>query len=137
MNVFVDTNVLLDVLAKRQPFYADSAAVWTLAETGRIKGQVSAVSFTNIYYIVRKLRDRQTAQQALVLVRDAFSLVACDNQVLQQAIDANFSDFEDAVQFHSALRGKASHLITRNPDHFPSAGIVIASPSEFIVTFDQ
>jgi predicted nucleic acid-binding protein len=50
MKVFIDTNVLFDVLAKREPFFADSAAIWTLAETGKVEGLVSAVSFTNIFY---------------------------------------------------------------------------------------
>jgi predicted nucleic acid-binding protein len=132
VNAFIDTNVLLDVLANRAPFYVDAAAVWTLAEQGRIRGLVSAVSFTNIYYIVRKLRDHRTAQRTLVMLRDTFTPVACDERVLNQALDASFKDFEDAVQYFSAVQAEASVLITRNADHFPSSGaLVIATPAEF------
>src|ERR1700730_9032623 len=60
MTVFVDTNILLDVLGKRLPFYDDSAAIWNLAEHRKIEAVISAVSFTNIFYIVRKLESRTT-----------------------------------------------------------------------------
>lgn len=133
MNVFIDTNVLLDVLAKREPFYEDSAAVWTLAEHGKITGLVSALSFSNIYYIVRRLKDRRTADRAMSLLRNAFTPVACDGQVLSQAIDAKMKDFEDAIQYYSALRAEVKCLISRNPDHFPRSEISILTPSEFLV----
>jgi len=137
--VFVDTNVLLDVLAKREPFYRDSATVWTLAEQGKIHGLVSVLSFSNVYYIVRRLKNRRMAQRALVLLRDTFEPVACDPQVLSQAIDAGMKDFEDAIQYFSALRAEAVALITRNPGHFPRSGLAVVTPAEFLAThsFDQ
>jgi predicted nucleic acid-binding protein len=132
MDVFVDTNVLLDVLTQREPFYDDSVAVWTLAEQGKIRGFVSVLSFSNVYYIVRRLSDRRTADRAMLLLRGTFTAVACDEQVLSQAIDAGMKDFEDAIQYHSALRVNASCLITRNPDHFPRSALPIATPAEFL-----
>ena len=133
MNVFIDTNVLLDVLAKRAPFYEDSAAVWTLAEHGKIRGFVSALSFSNVYYIVRRLKDRRTADRAMLLLRDTFTPVACDEQVLSQAIDAGMKDFEDAIQYYSALRVESACLISRNPDHFPRSVLSVVQPAEFLV----
>ena len=135
MDVFVDTNVLLDVLAQREPFYSDSVAVWTLAERGKVHGLVSAVSFTNIFYIVRKLRNHQVALRTMVQLRDTFTPIACDAQVLNQAIDANFGDFEDAVQYFSAVRAEASCIVSRNPDHFPRADLPVLSPPEFLVAY--
>lgn len=131
MNVFFDTNVVLDVLLKREPFYADSAALWTMAERGSIRGQVSAVSFTNVYYIVRRLRNARVARKTLVLLRDVFAPVACDAQVLDQAIDSSFADFEDAVQYFSAVRGRAACIVTRNPQHFPEQPLPAVTPVEF------
>ena len=133
MNVFIDTNVLLDVLAKREPFYRDSAAVWTLAEQGKVHGFVSALSFSNVYYIVRRLKDRRTADRAMLLLRDTFAAVACDEQVLSQAIDAKMKDFEDAIQYFSALRVESACLISRNPDHFPRSVLSVVTPAEFLV----
>jgi predicted nucleic acid-binding protein len=135
MRVFVDTNILLDVLAKRHPFFADSAAIWTLAETGKIEGLVSAVSFTNIFYVVRKLADAKTALRMLVLLRDSFHAVACDHQIVSQAIDSGIKDFEDAVQYHSALHAGADCIVSRNPDHFPrTMDCPVVSPAEFLAT---
>ncbi len=132
MRVFVDTNVLLDVLVKRRQFYAESAAIWTLAEQGKIHGLVSAVSFTNVYYIVRRLRDHRTAMAAVKLLRDTFGPVACDGQVINQAIDAGAKDFEDAVQYFSALRGDAACIVSRDPGHFPRSDLAVLSPAEFL-----
>ena len=132
MNVFVDTNVLLDVLTRREPFYADSVAIWTLAERGRIRGFVSAVSFTNIFYIVRKLRDRRTARRTLTLLRDTFTPVACTAQILNQAIDADIKDFEDAVQYCSAVSAGADCIVSRDPDHFPRTELPVLPPAEFL-----
>lgn len=137
MNVFVDTNVLLDVLARRKPFYEASAKIWSLAEAGEIKAHISAISFNNIYYIVRKLKNRKTAEEALRLLRDVFEPIAADGQILNQSIDAGMDDFEDAVQYHSAVRAKASCLITRNPDHFPSSTLPVLSPDEFLAAFRE
>ncbi len=132
MNVFIDTNVLLDVLAKREPFYDDSARVWTLAEHGKISGLVSVLSFSNIYYIVRRLRNRLAADRAMQLLRNTFHPVPCDAQVLHQAMDAGMADFEDAIQYFSALHAGAESLVSRNPGHFPRADLPILTPAEFL-----
>ncbi len=137
MKAFVDTNVLLDVLAKREPFYTDAARIWSLAERGRIEVQVSVISFNNIYYIVRRVAGRQDAEKAIRLMRNVFTPVPLNAQVLSQAIDAGFSDFEDAIQFHSAVFTDASFFITRDVGHFPTAAFPVLSPMEFLATLDQ
>ncbi len=132
MKIFIDTNVLLDVLAEREPFYDDSAAIWTLAEVGKVGGCVSVLSFSNIYYIVRRLRDKRAAARAMRLLRDSFTPVPCDAQVLHQAIDADMKDFEDAIQYFSALRAGVECLVSRNPSHFPRSGLAVLTPAEFL-----
>jgi len=134
MKAFVDTNVLLDVLAKREPFYADAARIWSLAERGQIEAQVSVISFNNIYYVIRRAADRKAADQALHLIRNVFTAVPLNTQVLSQAIDAGFSDFEDAIQFHSAVYADADCLITRDADHFPAGIFPVLSPAEFLAS---
>ena len=134
MSIFVDTNVLLDVLAKREPYYADAARIWSLAECGKVEGQVSVISFNNIYYVVRKVGTRKAAEDALRLLRDVFVPIPLSVQILHQAIDAGFADFEDAIQFHSAIHAGARFLITRDPDHFPDGGPAVLSPAEYLAT---
>ncbi len=135
MTAFIDTNVLLDVLARREPFYAAAARLWSLAERGSITGFVSVISFNNIYYIVRKAEGKERAEGALTLIREVFTAVDLTGQILGQAIDADFDDFEDAVQFHSAVHVEASCLVTRNPDHCPFGSVPILSPNEFLAAY--
>ena len=134
MRVFVDTNVLLDVLAKREPFYSDAARIWTMAELAKIEALVSVISFNNIYYVVRRASNRKTAEKALQLMRNVFTPVPLSVQILSQAIDAGYNDFEDAIQFHSAVHADAECLITRDTDHFPGTDIPVLSPAGFLVS---
>jgi len=137
MNVFIDTNILLDVLARREPFYADSSQVWTLAETGRISGFISTLSLSNLFYILRRMKGRKIARKALGILRDIFNLPPLDVQITNQAIDSDIKDFEDAIQFFSALRSGATVLITRNPKDFLGADVAIQTPTEFLATHCQ
>jgi len=137
VKIFVDTNVLLDVLGQRQPFYSASARVWTLAETGAVKALISAISFNNVYYIVRKASGRERAEEALRLLRDVFDWVAPDHGIINQAIDSECDDFEDAVQFHSAVSSGSRFLVTRDPDGFPVTGPPILNPEEFLVMYEE
>jgi predicted nucleic acid-binding protein len=132
MNVFFDTNVLMDVLLQRHPFVDESREVWFLAERGKVVGLVSALSFPNIYYVARKALGAETALSMMSLLRDTLTAVPLDEQILNQAMDAKFSDFEDAIQYFSALRADAECLLTRNPDHFPASGLRALSPEEFL-----
>ena len=137
MKVFVDTNTLLDVLAQRKPLYKAPAAVWSMAESGRLQAFVSAISFNNIYYVVRKVENKTKADKALCLMRDVFTSVPPDPQILNQAIDSEMNDFEDAIQYFSALHAQVNYLITRNPDDFPKQPIPIVSPEEFLAVMAE
>jgi predicted nucleic acid-binding protein len=132
-HAFVDTNVLMDVLLEREPFFASSQEIWTLCEAGAIHGQISVISFNNVFYVVRKRKSKEEAKRSLAVLRNIFTPVALDGQIINQAVDADFRDFEDAIQFHSALRGNAKFLITRNVRDFPeSEAIVVVTPEEFL-----
>ena len=135
MNVFIDTNVLLDVLTHREPFYADSARVWTLAEMSRVTGFVSTLSLPNVFYLLRRMKGHKPARLALSVMRDIFSLVPFDVQITNQSIDADIRDFEDAVQFFSALRVDAVSLVTRNTRDYPTGHIAVQTPAEFLATY--
>lgn len=134
MKVFVDTNVLLDVLAQRGDFYLPALQIWNLAESGRIEASIAAISFSNCYYIIRRYAGGKQAEKAVRLLRDIFTPVDLTSQILQQAIDAGFKDFEDAIQYYSAIHARAECLLTRNPDHFPRQSLAILGPQEFLAT---
>jgi len=134
VNVFLDTSVLLDVLARREPFYSDSAEVWTLAERGQVRGFISTLSIANLSYLLRREASPKAARKALSVLQDIFGLVPLDARIIDHAIDSAMDDFEDAIQFFSAIRAGADILITRNGDDFPDADMAIQTPAEFLAT---
>ena len=137
MRVLVDTNVLLDVLGRREPHWPAASGVWTLAETGRLQATISAISYNNIYYIVRKWGGRDRAEEALRLLRDVFDTVDLTRKVLIQAMDAGLGDFEDAIQYFSAVHARADFIITRNAEDFPRAGPIVMTPGEWLATLPE
>ncbi len=137
MRAFYDTNVLLDVLLQRAPFYEDSAEVWTLAEMERLDGCVSAVSFTNVFYVLETLLDAAEARRAVKAMANIFTPATCDARVIRQAVEADLADFEDAVQYFSALHADADCILTRNPGDFPRRPAVpVLSPAEFLAQLE-
>ena len=112
-------------------FHADSASIWSLAEQGKIKASIFAVSLTNIHYICAKVSNRSKALDLVTAIRDTFKLVSCDAQIINQAIDSHMKDFEDAIQYFSALRIPAQCIISRNISHFKGLDIPVMTPTSF------
>lgn len=135
MKVFLDTNIVLDLLLERQPFVEDAEKLWFLAERGRIAAAVSALSFPNVYYVIRKTRGSRAAMTVLKAMRGTFRIVECDGQIVQQAMDAGFSDFEDAVQYFSALRMDAVCMVSRNTRHFHKSSLPVFTPRAFFSVY--
>jgi len=132
MKIFIDTNILIDVLAERMPFYDASAAILSLFEQDKAEGFISAMSFNNTHYILVKKAGRNRALKAMRTLLDTFNVVALDEKILSRSIDAEFGDFEDGIQFFSAMRCDADYLITRNVKDFPHKDIPILTPEEFL-----
>jgi predicted nucleic acid-binding protein len=130
--VLVDTNVLLDVLLSRPPFFRHAQQIWSLAERGQIQGLVSAASFLNVYYIVRRLASRPQADRALKGMREIFQIAPVDRDAIDQAIAARFADFEDAVQSACAVRAGAVCIITRDERHFARSSVPAIAPDAFL-----
>jgi predicted nucleic acid-binding protein len=132
MRIFFDTNILLDVIAQRDTFYEPAAVVWGLVESGKMRGLVSAISFNNVFYIVRRFAGKKRAAEAVRLLRGIFDIVPVNREIIDSAIESGMDDFEDAVQYHCALQSRARYLVTRDPKHFPTRGPVVVSPEEFL-----
>jgi predicted nucleic acid-binding protein len=132
MKLFLDTNVLLDVLVQRAPHSISASRIWSRVEARAVEGYISAVSFNNVHYVIRRAAGRPAAHEALKLLRDVFQLIPLDEEILHRAIDSDSADFEDAIQFFSALRARADCLLTRNVRHFPAEPVSVLTPEEFL-----
>lgn len=132
MKLFIDTNVVIDVLARRQHFYDASAAILTMLEKDEADGFISAISFNNIHYILRKQSGKTKADNAIRMLLSAFNIVTLDEKILTRTIESAFNDFEDGIQFFSAMRSNADYLISRNVKDFPHDDIPVLTPEEFL-----
>lgn len=133
----VDLNVLLDVLTRREPHAADSARLWAAAETRQIYAMVSADSFSTLYYLLRRMTGARTAKRGLAMVLDVFEVVEVNEKTLRQAMDSPVKDFEDAIQYHCAVRGKADCIVTRDLRHYRNADLPVMSPDAFLAALDS
>jgi predicted nucleic acid-binding protein len=132
--ILVDLNVLLDVLAERQPHYRSSAQIWSLAERGIVIGMVAADSFTTLHYLLRKISNDKVARQGLSAVLAVFEIIDLDGQLIRRAIESDVRDFEDAVQIESAARGMVDYIVTRDLKHFGKSHLPVRTPEEFLLT---
>lgn len=132
MKIFIDTNILLDVFLNRQPFVKDSLSIWSLVESEKLEGYISAISFNNIHYILRRAFDGKTADEAMRIMRDTFRITPLDERLLNKAIDNKFDDFEDAIQYFSAIHADVDHIITRNVKDFSRHDISALTPEAFL-----
>lgn len=132
MKVFFDTNVILDVLANREPFVADSAAVLSLVEARTVEGFVAAHSVTTLFYLLRREVGSRRAREVLMDLLRVLEVVAVDQDRIFQALAMDWDDFEDAVQASCAAKAEVDYLLTRDQDDFRGSYVSVLSPAEFI-----
>jgi len=131
--VFLDTNVLLDILLRRDPFYAPAAKIWLRVESRELEGLVSLPSLGAIFCLVRKRADPNTARQALRTICRVLQVVGSPGQAGHMALQSRMPDFENALQYAIARLAGADCLVTRNSSDFPKRGKVPAlTPEEFL-----
>ena len=129
--IFIDTNILLDVILRRSEFCKQAAEVWADCESGKVQGFVSAISLNNMHYVMRKLVAPDVALEYVRLVLNVFSIVPLDEAILRLAVDLPQKDFEDAIQMFSAVQVKADCIVTRDHAHFSGNYMPIVSPEEY------
>lgn len=132
MKVLIDTNILLDVLCKREPFWEDALKIFRLCETRQIEGCVYALSIPNLVYVMRKELSRNQIEGILCTLQALFEIVDMRADDLKKAARLPVRDFEDALQCVCAKRIKASYLVTRNLKDFGESEIMAVKPSELL-----
>jgi predicted nucleic acid-binding protein len=129
----IDTNILLDVLLEREPFFSSSRAVLQLCESKKVYGFLSASSATDIFYITRKaLRSTELAYQALGSILDIVKVLTVTNEDVLSAYMQRAADFEDCLLATCAKSNKCSAIVTRNKKDFLAFDITLLSPEELL-----
>lgn len=132
MKVLLDTNIIVDVALERQPFVENSEIVISLVEQGQIEGYISASSFGDLYYIIRREKGRDLALEFLREIVTVCQVATVDMTAIHMALAANFRDFEDAIQNSTAVVNQLDAIVTRNPQDFPVTTPRIMSPEQLI-----
>lgn len=131
--IFLDTNVILDYLLEREPFYYDALKLWAACEEGTVEGYVSALTVNNVHYIAHRLKSETTAMIAVRGILSVFNVVPLDKELMKLAADFHDRDYEDDIQLQSAIRSGCTHLFTRDPTHFHTKALAIIPPSSFLI----
>ena len=132
--VFIDTNVVLDLLAVREPHHLSAANLFSLIEKGQVEGYLSSLSFSHLAYILQRTEQRRGAIQLLQTLKPLVKVLPVTSRVIDLALASSFKDFEDAVQYYTALEGNVRVLITRNVRDFSHAEITVCSTEEYLKT---
>jgi predicted nucleic acid-binding protein len=137
MKLFFDTNVILDFLGERDPFYISAARIATLADKRKLRIVVSALSYGTISYFLTKYYGHEKSIDKLRKFKVISEICALDDLIIEKGLTSDFLDFEDSLQYFSALRTECDIIITRNGKDFKKSEIPVMTPDEFLNSIKQ
>lgn len=135
--VFMDTNIVIDFLANRQPFAMDAAKIFDLAVNGKVRIFIAAVSYNNIYYILRQSMPGKATLKLLEELADMTEITDVTAVVIRQSLKTDFKDYEDAIQYHCALSiPDLDFIVTRNTKDFKKSKLAVLTPTEALASLN-
>jgi predicted nucleic acid-binding protein len=136
-NIFLDTNIVIDLLSRRQPFYEEAADIFSLADKKKIELSVSSLTIANTSYVLLRQMDGNNAKAILRKLRLIVKILPLNDKIIGLALnDDTFSDFEDALQYFTALENGKEMIISRNLNDFKNSKIPTFTAKQFIETMD-
>lgn len=134
-HIFIDTNVVIDFLADRQPFAMDAARLFDLAIDKKVRIHISAVSYNNIYYILRQSLTNNATIKLLDELAEMTEITDVTSAIIRQSLKTDFKDYEDAIQYYCALSiSQINFIVTRNTKDFKKSTLPVLTPTEAIVS---
>ena len=138
MRILIDTNILIDFVSRREPFFVDALKIFELCQQEIVDGAVAAHSIVNMAYILRKDFTPDELRKILLRLCKIFQVEAIDLGKLTAALnDDNFSDFEDCLQTQCALNLRADFIVTRNVKDFAASSIPAVTPENFFKILEE
>ena len=130
-HLFLDTNVIIDVLANREPFSNVSSKLLDYGDKGKLNIYISALSYSNIYYLLRKTCSHKEMISLLKDIKAISTIMDVTGDIINKAIESGLKDFEDAIQFNTALSNKKIQaMVTRDIKGFKNSDISVLTPEE-------
>jgi predicted nucleic acid-binding protein len=136
MRILFDTNVLLDVLLFRDPWYQEGYTLWQFHDRSRLKGYVTATTVTDIFYVCRRFATTEGAFAAVRTCLTAFPVIAVGQEKLERALQLPGKDFEDNLQVVCADALNLEAIVTRNPTDFAHSSIPVFTPTAVLQTLN-
>ena len=134
--VFIDTDIIFDLLGKREPFYFYAAKLFTLADRKKIEIYISSLTFANINYMLSKLKSAQEARKILCKFKILINILSVDDKIIELALNSEFKDFEDSIQYYCAIENNIKYILTRNTKDYKMSRLPIMTSEEFIKQFE-
>ena len=135
-HIFVDTDIILDIITGRQPFSIEASRLFTLIEEEALAAYASSLSFSNLYYVLRKYASHQKVVARLDEVSDLLKILNVDESIVKEALRSRFKDFEDALQCYSAQGNSLIDvIITRNIKDYKPSELPVMTPGTFLKTY--
>ena len=133
--LLIDTNIVIDLLAKREEFYNEAAILFSLADKNVLTLTVSALTFANTNYILSKLKSKKEARNILRKLNVLVEVLSLDDKITELALsDEKFHDFEDGLQYYSAIENQIDIIITRNKKDFRHSKIPVMNAKEYLAS---
>lgn len=134
--LLIDTNIVIDLLAKREPFYESAALLFSLADKGKIELSVSSLTFANTNYVLSRLKSLDETRTILRQLKILVKVLSLNDKIIDLALnDKNLKDFEDGLQYYSALENKHDIIITRNLKEFKNSIIPIMNAKDWLKNY--
>lgn len=130
--LFLDTNVVLDLLGEREPFYNSAAKITSLADKGNINIVVSALTYSTVYYLLSRFENVDQVKEKIRKFKVIAETSDLTDKIIDKELSSKFSDFEDSLQYYCALKKDCNILITRNGKDFKESDIPVLTPDEFL-----
>lgn len=138
MDVFLDTDVIIDYITDRKPLSDKAEMVFALIENKKIKGHTSSLCFSNLYYLMRQQITRVKTISLLKDLAGVLNILKVDEDSIIKALNSDFKDFEDAIQYYTASDHKRIDLIvTRNIKNYKQSTLPVMTPDTLLKTYDQ
>ena len=131
-NLLIDTNIIIDLLAKRKDFYQEAQELFTLADENEVNLYISSLSFANTHYMLSKELNADEARKVLIKFKLLVKILPLDDRILELALSSDFKDFEDGIQYYTALENKLEIIITRNKKDFKTAKLPVLTAKEYL-----
>lgn len=130
--LFLDTNVILDLLGEREPFYDSIAKIATLADKGNIQLMVSAFTYPTVYYLLSRFEDKELVKEKIRKFKVIAETSDLTDKIINKGLSSRFNDFEDSLQYYCAVETDCNIIITRNSKDFKASEIPVFTPDEYL-----